>query len=142
MRKSILTLIMIVACMAGSVYARPRTPRMHRAPAPHAHYIQGHHHNSNLGSFLLGAAVATVVDHIITEAVAPEPVVVERTVVVNESEPEVVPETLDENKVIEVPAEAFEKKPAKVVVIHEPVVVVERPTYHYVRPIHRHTHRW
>ena len=145
MRKSIFTLIMIVTCMSGSVYARPHAHRMHGAPAHPAHYIhRGHHHHGNLGSFLLGAAVATVVDHIITEAVAPEPVIVERTVVVKE--PEAVTETediLSEDKVIEVPAEAFEKQPAKVVVVKEqPVVIVERPTYHYARPIHRHLSRW
>jgi len=81
MKKFFFALVMVAVFAAGSVNAQPRGYYGGRGMVHHPRYerMHHHHHGGDFGSFLIGAAVGALVDHIITEAVA-EPV--ERTVVV------------------------------------------------------------
>ncbi len=86
MKKIMLTLVLVMACAVGTVFAQPRAHRYHRhmhyGPR-YSYYDRGPYYHSDFGSFIIGAAIGAVIDHAITKAVTSEPVVVERTVIVD-----------------------------------------------------------
>ena len=87
MKKILLTLVLIVACAAGTVFAQPRHHGYYGRHYGHPHYGYVHYgpapyYHGSFGSFILGAAIGAVVDHAIYRA-ATRPVVVERTVYVD-----------------------------------------------------------
>lgn len=152
MKKLIIALVMVAVMAAGSVSAQHRVHRIggrphhgmvYHEPVMHHH----HHHGGNFGSFIIGAAVGALIDHVITEAVT-QPVVVEREVIV-EREPEVIYDDATEPETVYDEAVYNERRhePAKVVVVREPapeVIVVERPGFRMEFPRrHRvvHGHR-
>ena len=151
MKKILLTLVLIVACAAGTVFAQPRHygyygrhyggPRygyVHYGPAPYYH--------GSVGSFILGAAIGAIVDHAITKE-ATRPVVVERTVVVDQDgypidaevdriEGESLPiEATPEREVVVVERKA----PVVIVRSDAPVMIIDDHGFHFeTHPHHPH----
>lgn len=137
MKKIMLTLVLVMACAVGTVFAQPRMHRYHHygyyGGPRYSYYAPGPRYHSDLGSFLIGAAIGAVIDHAITKAVTREPVVVERPVVIDRNEyPIEEADTygypIDEaNETIETVKTAPKKK---VIVVDDdtPVIVVGKST--------------
>jgi hypothetical protein len=151
MKKILTTLVLIVACAAGTVFAQPRHHGYYGGHygGPHhgyVHYGPAPYYHGSIGSFILGAAIGAVVDHAITKA-ATRPVVVERTVVVDKNgdpidaaydpiEEETAPiEVAPEREVVVVERKA----PVVIVRSHAPVMIFDDYGFHFeTHPHHPH----
>lgn len=127
MKKILLTLVLIVACAAGTVFAQPRHHGYYgrHYDGPHhgyVHYGPAPYYHGSIGSFILGAAIGAVVDHAITKATT-RPVVVERTVVVDQDGYPIDAE-VDRIEGESLPIEAAPEREVVVVERKAPVVIV------------------
>jgi len=142
MKKIMITLVLVMACAIGTVSAHPRGYRYHHhnyyGGPRYSHYVPGPRYHSDLGAFLIGAAIGAVIDHAITKATTPRTVVVERPVAVdsygypideagNNGYP--IDEANNNGYPIDAADETVEISPGKKVIVVEddaPVVIVRK----------------